>query len=69
MPKIRWIMWAGHCWRLSALAAAYSLKPQTLAARIYRGMSIERALATGLVDAAEAGRRGARAGRWRGGDD
>lgn len=38
---------------------------QTLAARIDRGMSIERALATGLCPLEEAGRRGARAGRWR----
>ena len=69
MPKIRWIRWVGCDWRLSELAVTYGLRPQTLAARLNRGYSVERALSTGLRTASEAGRRGARAGTWRKGDE
>jgi hypothetical protein len=57
MPKQRWIEWAGRTWRLSVLAEAHGLKPQTLAARIDRGYPLARALATGLCSLDEAGRR------------
>jgi len=63
MPRTRWIEYDGQRWRLSELARAHQLKPQTLASRIDRGLEITRALATGLVDHAEAGRRGF-AGGW-----
>ena len=36
---------------------AYHLKPQTLAHRLDRGLPVARALATGLCDHREAGRR------------
>ena len=65
MPKTRWIDHDGRRWRLSELAAEHGLKPQTLASRLDRGLPVERALATGLCNAVEAGRRGARATPWR----
>ena len=65
MPAIRWIDYEGRRWRLTELAKAHGLKPQTLASRIARGLPIARALATGICTAAEAGRRGAAASGWR----
>ena len=62
MPKIRWIDYQGDQYRLSDLARAHDLAPQTLASRLARGYSISRALATGLCDREEAGRRGFAAG-------
>ena len=62
MPKKRWITHQGTDWRLSDLARAHHLKPQTLAGRLDRGMPVERALATGICSKAEAGRRGFAAG-------
>jgi hypothetical protein len=62
MPRIRWVDWKGRRWRLSELAVAYDLKPQTLASRLDRGLRVERALATGICTASEAGRRGFAAG-------
>lgn len=58
MPKIRWIEYQGERWRLSELAHAYNLLPQTLAGRLDRGLPVQRALATGICDCAESGRRG-----------
>lgn len=58
MPKARWIEWDGDWWRLSDLARMHELKPQTLASRIDRGLPVSRALATGICDCAESGRRG-----------
>jgi hypothetical protein len=60
MPRIRWIDWNGARWRLSDLARATHLKPQTLAGRIDRGLPIDRALATGICTMCEAGRRSVR---------
>ena len=65
MPRIRWVEYQGSQWRLSALAAAHGLKPQTLASRLDRGLPVARALATGICNAVEAGRRGAAATPWR----
>ena len=65
MPKLRWIVYDGSRWRLSALARAYGLLPQTLASRLDRGMPVDRALATGICSLADAGRRGARRTPWR----
>ena len=64
MPKVRWIEWEGHPWRLSHLAATYHLKPQTLAHRLDRGLPIERALATGICTRDAAGRRGRDTSPW-----
>jgi hypothetical protein len=58
MPKARWILYRGEHWRLTALATTAGLLPQTLAARLDRGLTVSRALATGLCDRSEAGRRG-----------
>ena len=58
MPKQRWLEWEGDWWRLSDLARAHHLRPQTLASRIDRGLPVARALATGICDCAESGRRG-----------
>lgn len=58
MPKTRWIDYDARLWRLSDLARAYNLRPQTLASRLDRGLPVARALATGLCDRAESGRRG-----------
>jgi len=55
MPRIRWIVFAGAEWRLSDLARLHHLRPQTLASRIDRGLSIERALTTGLCSRTAAG--------------
>ena len=62
MPKQRWIEYHGEFWRLSDLAREVHLRPQTLASRLDRGLPLARALATGLCDAHEAGRRGFAAG-------
>ena len=59
VPKSRVITWGGRDWRLSELAWCYHLLPQTLASRIDRGLTIERALATGICTRAESGRRAA----------
>jgi hypothetical protein len=64
MPGSRWIEWEGRLWRLSRLAEAYRLRPQTLASRLDRGYPLARALATGLCPPDEAGRRGS--ATWRG---
>jgi hypothetical protein len=58
MPRKRSIIYHGREWRLSELAAQWSMKPQTLAARLDRGLTVDRALATGICSAADAGRRG-----------
>ncbi len=58
MPRARWIEYRGERWRLSVLATTAGLLPQTLASRLDRGLTVSRALATGLCDRAEAGRRG-----------
>jgi hypothetical protein len=63
MPKRRWIRYQGRDWTLSHLATGHGLLPQTLASRLDRGMTLERALATGLCGHSEAGRRGSHA--WR----
>lgn len=65
MPRCRWVIYEGRQWRLTELAAAHHLLPQTLASRIDRGLPIPRALATGLLSMAEAGRRGAAVSPWR----
>ena len=65
MPKQRWIEFDGDLWRLSDLAREAGLLPQTLASRLDRGLPVARALATGLCDAHEAGRRGALRSGWR----
>jgi hypothetical protein len=64
MPKSRWITYAGREWRLSHLATGVGLNPQTLASRLERGYSVERALSTGLCSRSEAGHRGL-AKAWR----
>jgi hypothetical protein len=58
MPKIRIIEYRGTAWRMSDLARAYGLRPQTLAGRLDRGVPLEQALAAPLLSRAEAGRRG-----------
>lgn len=62
MPKIRWVEYDGNRWRLSVLAREFGLQPQTLASRLDRGLPVLRALATGICDAEESGRRGFAAG-------
>jgi hypothetical protein len=57
MPRIRWVDWQGVPWRLSELARAHSLLPQTLTSRLDRGLPLERALATGFCSRSAAGRR------------
>ncbi len=64
MPKIRWIEWQGERWRLSHLAAEHHLHVGTLASRLDRGLPLERALATGICDRREAGRRGRDTSPW-----
>jgi hypothetical protein len=67
MPRVRWVTHNHREWRLSDLARAYGLAPQTLAGRLDRGLPVQRALCTGLVSRSEAGRRGSRA--WRADSD
>jgi hypothetical protein len=55
MPKARVITWGNVQWRLSDLAREHRMLPQTLASRLNRGLTVERALATGLVTRSEAG--------------
>jgi hypothetical protein len=57
MPKIVWVWYSEHRYRLSDLARSHNLLPQTLASRLERGFTIERALATGVCTRSEAGRR------------
>lgn len=64
MPRQRWITVSGRTLTLTAWATTAGLRPQTLAARLARGLSPERALATGLVSREEAGRRGGHASPW-----
>ncbi len=64
MPRQRWITVSGRTLTLTAWATTAGLRPQTLAARLARGLSPERALATGLVSREEAGRRGGHASLW-----
>ena len=50
MPRQRWVTCSGRQWRLSELAHRHELAPGTLAYRIdHRGMTPERALATGIM--------------------
>ena len=64
MPKIRMLCYLGEQWRLSDLARAHGLLPQTLARRL-SSMPMERALHAPLVSRREAGRRGYVASSWR----
>ena len=58
MPRKRLIKYQGREWCLSDLARKHRLHPNTLAARLKRGMSIEQALATKVSTKSEAGGRG-----------
>ena len=64
MPRIRWIEYHGVRYRLSALASEHGLAVGTLWSRLERGMSVERALATGIVTRDAAGRRGRDTSPW-----
>lgn len=65
----RFIDYQGKQWRVSHLARAYGLAPRTLDHRIERfgetSTGIARALATGLMSCAMAGRIGATRSAWR----
>ena len=69
MPSPRFIIWDGTVWTIRRLALAYHLAPSTLGHRLDRfgqtTTGIQRALATGLIDCREAGRRGAARSPWR----
>jgi hypothetical protein len=65
MPRVRLVHYRGDAWRLSDLARAHGLLPQTLAGRLHRGYPLDRALHAGLCTRSEAGRRGYVASRWR----
>lgn len=62
MPRKHQINYLGRDWCLSDLAREYRLHPNTLAARLRNGMSIEQALATKICSKADAGSRGLAAG-------
>lgn len=64
MPKIRMICYRGQQWRMSDLARAHGLLPQTLARRLAT-MEIERAVTMPVLTHSEAGRRGYVASCWR----
>ena len=65
MPKVRMVLYGGRAWRLSDLARAHGLLPQTLAGRIDRGSPLDRALTQRVCSRSEAGRRGYCASVWR----
>lgn len=65
MPRVRLVFYRGEPWRLSDLARAHGLLPQTLWRRLETETSVERALSAPLVSRSEAGRRGYCASRWR----
>lgn len=65
MPRVRVVHYQGDAWRLSDLARAYGLLPQTLAGRLQRGYPLDLALHASLCTRAAAGRRGYVASRWR----
>jgi len=64
MPRIRWVEYHGVNYRLSALASEHGLAVGTLWSRLERGMSVERALATGIVTRDAAGRRATLISPW-----
>jgi hypothetical protein len=63
MPRYRWITWNHETRTLRGWAEVAGLAPGTLASRLER-LPLDRALATGLIDCREAGRRGKRASTW-----
>ncbi|MCG6861825.1 MAG: hypothetical protein LJE70_11180 [Chromatiaceae bacterium] len=58
MPRMCRISYHGRDWCLSDLAREHHLHPNTLAARLKSGMSIEQALSTKISTKSEAGSRG-----------
>lgn len=64
MPKIRTVYYDGRDWRLSELARAHNILPQTLARRL-KTMPVGVAVSAPILTYSEAGRRGYRASCWR----
>lgn len=62
----RWITYREQTLTLSAWATLSGLRPQTLAARLDRGLPIGRALATGLCDRRECASRSRAVSSWGG---
>lgn len=66
---MRFIRYDGRDWRLTELARTYQLVPATLYRRLERfgetPTGIRRALVTGIMSRAMAGRRGAERSPWR----
>lgn len=67
MPRTRWIEYRGERWTLTQLADAHGLHRATLRYRIdVARLPLDRALATGIKTATQAGRIGAASSTWRG---
>jgi len=62
MPRTHRISYSGRDWCLADLAREHGLHPNTLAARLKSGMSVEEAISARVRTKAEAGRRGFAAG-------
>ena len=65
----RWVEYGGEQWRFSQLAKAHHIAPGTLHNRLERfgttPTGVARSLATGIMTASQAGKRGAARSPWR----